>query len=186
MIDEEAQESSERALRMLMKEHGRAVESFIARRERDPAVREEIWSDVFRLAHGHLDELTDADSAGTRRWLWRVAELVTSNAGRRATTRRRLIARLEIEPVLLQSSPEDEYIAQEDRQSEHIEATLSALNVEQRRILLLDALGDAGPAIAATLGISHQAARSRLMRARTAFVRAYNAVASDDESQPQT
>lgn len=45
--------------------------------------------------------------------------------------------------------------------------------MQNSKVLALDALGHKGPAIAEQLGITHQAARSRLMRPRQALLEKY-------------
>jgi len=64
-----------------------------------------------------------------------------------------------------------------------VRAAWDALDPSQRDLLTLDVLGQKGPAIAVRLGISHQAARSRLMRARAAFVTAYEALGDPEVAE---
>ncbi len=47
------------------------------------------------------------------------------------------------------------------------------LNLAERQVLVLDAIGYDGPGIAAEMSISHAAARKRLMRARFALRQVY-------------
>lgn len=182
VIDNDANDDADH-LRRIVAAHGRIVETYLAYIERDAAVREELWADVVGLAYQHLDELHCLSAGQVRSWLLRTARNLTANAARRAQTRRRLAERLAREPVAFVTSAEDEFIdsdlsAEHRARSERIRCSLDQLSDGYRRILTMDALGQNGPLIAAQLGISHQAARSRLMRARNAFITAFTA---DDE-----
>lgn len=169
-----------RRLRLVVAEHGRMVESFLAHVERDPALREELWADVIGLVYQHIDELEPLSAAQVRSWLLRTARYLTANAARRAQTRRRVVERLAREPLEFVVSAEDEFIDSDvtdeglDR-SHRIRAALNQLHYDYQQILIMNALGQTGPKIAEELGISHQAARSRLMRARSAFFIAFTA-----------
>jgi len=177
-------------LRRIVAVHGRSVETYLSYVERDAAVREELWADVVGLAYQHIAELEPLSAGQVRSWLLRTARYLTANAARRAQTRRHAAERLALEPLEFVASAEDEFIdtdmsAQHRARSERIRCALDQLSDGYRRILTMDALGQSGPLIADQLGISHQATRSRLMRARNAFITAYNAVDAAD-SAPET
>lgn len=165
-------------LRELVTEHGGAVQSLLLGLERDSAAREELWSDVFTLAYRRIDELGQLTVRQRHRWLLRATRHLTANHARRSTTRRRAIERLAREPLHVGLSAEDAYFvavdlrAHEDRVAE-VHAAWRTLSPAHQEVLALDALGSNGPAIAKQLGVSHQAARSRLMRARQALLDAY-------------
>lgn len=166
------------ALRLLGRTHGRAVQSLVAHYERDPGEAEEIVSDVFLLAHQNMGGLVSAPDAQVRSWLLRTARFLTANEVRRSMTRRRLLDRLAHEPLPLVSSPDDEFAATEQTaaaqaQSERVSAILATLRDDYRETLVMDALGEHGDGIGAALGISANAARKRLMRARAAFRSSY-------------
>lgn len=166
-------------LRTLVDEHGKAVHALLRGLEHHHSVREELWGDVFMLASRRIEELDRLSVQQQRRWLLRVARNLTANVARRAVTRRQAYERLVREPLDVGLSAEDEYFARINlpAHSERIADVQEAwwhLSDAHREILALDALGHKGPAIADQLGISHQAARSRLMRARQAFLDAYS------------
>lgn len=161
-------------LRILVSLHGGAVEAFLARVEWDPMVREELLADVVELAFYHIEELEQLANAQRRVWLLRAARNLTANASRRARTRRRLAERVASERLSPGASAEEEFFdavraAEVSERSERIRGVLNQLRPDDRRILTMNALGGTGPRIAEELGISHQAARSRLMRARDAY-----------------
>lgn len=170
--------SSSARLQELVTEHGRTVMAVLVGLERDPAVREELWSDVFTLAYRRIDDLDPLTAQQRRRWLLRAARNLSANTMRRTISRRRAFERLSREPVHVALSAEDAYFAtinlraHDDRIADVHEAWRS-LSAAHREVLALDALGHKGPVIAERLGVSHQAARSRLMRARQALLDAY-------------
>lgn len=162
-------------LQELVTEHGRSVMSLLVGLERDPAVREELWSDVFTLAYRRLDELALLSTPQRHRWLLRATRNLTANLMRRSISRRQAFERLAREPVHDALSAEDAYFATVDlgAHQDRVDVVRDAwltLSAAHREVLALDALGHKGPAIAEQLGISHQAARSRLMRARQALL----------------
>jgi DNA-directed RNA polymerase specialized sigma24 family protein len=99
-------------------------------------------------------------------------------------TRRRLVDRLAREPIETAPSAEDDYLTTDvdDKTVEQFAQVRSAwqqLSESNQRVLAMDALGRSGPLIAAELGISHQAARSRLMRARGALFDAFGRLGTE-------
>lgn len=174
-------------LRLIVAVHGRAVETYLSYVERDPSVREELWSDVVGLAYQHIGELSPLAPGQVRSWLLRTARYLTANAARRAQTRRRLAERMRREPLEFVPAAEDEFIdtdisAEHRARSARIRCALEQLSDGYQRILTMDALGQSGPMIAEQLDISHQATRSRLMRARNAFITAYTALDDVDSA----
>lgn len=164
-------------LRGLVADHGRAVEALLASFEHDRAAREELWSEVFTTAYLRLDQLDGREPDVVRKWLLRTARNLTANSARRAMTRRRLRDRMDREPRRMRPSAEEAYIEsggwEPDPDHDEIRAAWSQLTVAHREVLALDAAGHDGPSIAHTLSISPAAARSRLMRARRAFLDVY-------------
>lgn len=131
---------------------------------------------MFTVANRHLDELDELATGQARRWLLTTARNLTANTARRAGTRRRTVERFGREPLTPAPSAEDDYLdslPSDPGRSEHVRAAWLELSVSHQEILVLDANGLDGKAIAAQLGITHQGARSRLMRARNAFLAAY-------------
>lgn len=171
-IDEDLHER----FRQLVGDHGRSVERLLMRLERDPATREDLWSEVFVIAYVRFDQLQGLNEDEARGWLLSTTRFLTANTARRAMTRARTTARLRADEPGPAPSAEDVYfeatsVATED-QREAIKAAWSSLSAPQREVLALEAAGHDGPAIARQLGISALAARSRLLRARRAFVQA--------------
>jgi len=177
-VDDDGQIDNEQLLKAWVSAHGRAMESCIGRYERDLMAREEILSDVVRLAFERVDELRSLSEWQLRSWLLRTSRFMAANASRRAATRRRLYERLARQPLVLVAPGADDFVddatdAERQERSEQIRVALAAVREDYRRVLILDALGQSGPKIAEQMGISPQAARSRLMRARAAFFEAY-------------
>lgn len=165
-------------LGQLMKQHGRAVTGLISFRERDVLTVEELVADVFVLAYDRLEELVELTDWQVRSWLLRTARHLVANEARRASSRRRNLEVLRREPLPLSAGADDEFFkldqsAEEQRRSERIQLALEALSENDRGVLIWDAQGDKGPAIAARLGIGQAAARKRLSRARAAFMVAF-------------
>lgn len=169
-------------LQLLVDQHGTAVQAILVALERDPAVREELWSDVFTLAYRRIGELEVLPERQCRSWLLRAARNLTANSARRVMTRRRTLEKLAREPITAALSAEETYFATiEAGDAAQLAAVRNAWNLlspAHREVLALDALGLKGPVIAERLGLSHQAARSRLMRARQSFIDSYNSCES--------
>lgn len=159
----------------LVDTHGSAVDALLRSHEADPAAREDLWSEVFTVAYRRLDDLETFEPAQIRAWLLTVTRNVTANHARKATTRRRTIERLNREPATATPSAETTYLdAAPDHDHNHqITAAWNSLTPAHQNILALDANALTGPDIANELGITHQAARSRLLRARRAFLTAF-------------
>jgi len=163
------------ALHELVDAHGAAVDSLLRGLEADRTAREDLWSEVFTVAYRRIDDVAHLDERQARAWLITVTRNVTANHARRATTRRRTLEQLSREPALREPSAEAEYLAAipDGQRDRRISAAWHSLPHAHREVLALDANGLRGPDIALTLDISHQAARSRLMRARRAFLTAF-------------
>ncbi len=176
----------EDAFRALVRNYAWSVRSVIGRYEKDRMEVDEITADVFALAHDHLTDLAQASEGQVRSWLLRTARFLTSNEVRRAMSRRRLYERLRREPLPLATSPDDELAAVDEeaaagQESARVRWVLAGLRPDYRTALVMAAFGQHGVEIAAALGVSENAARKRLMRARAAFRESYEA--SDEASQ---
>jgi DNA-directed RNA polymerase specialized sigma24 family protein len=173
-------------LRFLTTVHGRAVAGLVSVHERDVMTAEELVADVFVLAYDHLDEIGDLSQRQVQSWLLRTARFLVANEARRGAARRRRVELLRREPLPLVSGADDEFFEIEARleesvRSQRIGAALDLLSTGDRDVLVWDANGEKGPAIAERLGIGHDAARKRLSRARAAFLSAFdNGAASID------
>lgn len=141
----------------------------------DRAAAEDICADVFTLAHRRFSQLRSLEEPQLRAWLYRTGDLIGKNYRRSAIRYRRLIASLERQPLQTPPTPDDLLAsAEQHRQSglnaERARSVLAALDPKHRApIELAEYNRRSGPDIARQLGISHQAARLRLMRARRAF-----------------
>ena len=105
---------------------------------------------------------------------------------RRSLTRRRLLERLAREPLALAPSPEDEFSTLDEaasaaEQTAVLIRAFEGLSPDYRRVLVLDALGERGPAIGDELGVSAGAARKRLMRARIELRDIFASLADDTD-----
>lgn len=170
--------------RRLVNDHGRYLDSYLYVLERDSSVREELWADVIYLAHCHLDELQPLVEGQLRAWLRNTARNLVANHSRKASTRRRTLQRLARQPVEAALSAEELLFRSVDEvennlRNRQMEAALEQLSAAHQEVLVLHALGLSGPEIARNLGIGRGAARSRLMRARAAFVKAYKTLEED-------
>jgi RNA polymerase sigma-70 factor (ECF subfamily) len=178
----------EDALRALVIEHSHTVRAIIRRSERDPATVEDLAADVFLLAYEHIDDLATFEPIEVRMWLTRTARNLVANWVRRALNSRRMHDRLRREPVAHAPSPEDRHaLPYEDpspQRTATLIAALDAIREDYREVLLMDALGATGPAIAAALGITPVAARKRLMRARRQYRETF-ATINDGTGQPR-
>lgn len=168
----------EAALTAIVSEHSEVIRSVIRRYERNAATVEDLTSDVFHLAFLKIEHLVDLDSIQVRLWLIRTARNLSANWVRRAITSRHLHDRLSREPVEPVPGPEEAHALSEageasDERVAMIVAVLQSMRDDYRQVLVMDALGNNGPAIAHTLGISSSAARKRLARARRVFRDSY-------------
>jgi len=147
-------------LRHLMEVHGRVVRAALGRSVRDRATVDDLWAEVFTVAFRRLSDLVGLPEGQQRAWLIRTAGHLAANQRRRGGTRRRTLERL-----LREASARVE----SDVTSRVLREVLASLREQDREVLVLDALGHNGPSIARQLGISHGAARKRLMQARRAL-----------------
>lgn len=166
-------------LRFLATVHGRAVLGLVSVHEHDAMTVEELVADVFVLAYDHLDEIGDLSERQVRSWLLRTARFLVANEARRGAARRRRVELLRREPLSFASGADDEFfeieaLLEESVRSQRIGAALDLLSDGDRDVLVWDANGEKGPAIAERLGIGHDAARKRLSRARAAFLIAFD------------
>ena len=127
---------------------------------RDDAAAEEVAQEAFVRLLCEMRAGRTPDNVGG--WLHRVAEnLVVSRARRaRVAERRREQLRGEWRVESVEAS-----VLGRERVTE-LRRALDVLPADQRSILLLAARGLPGPEIAATLGVSQVASRTRLHRAR--------------------
>lgn len=162
----------------LLAAHGTAIEAFLYTLESDRSVREEVWADIAFLLYLNTHELELLMPGQVRAWLRQAARFLIANSTRRTLTRRRALTALAEQPFDGVLSAEEEFLELEVSKAievlnTQVMAALERVPEHYREMLALNALGKSGPEIAKALGISHQAVRSRLMRARKALRAAY-------------
>jgi RNA polymerase sigma factor (sigma-70 family) len=144
----------------LYADHARQVLSYSLRRAGDRDVAADVVAETFLVAWRRLDDVPSGDQA--RMWLYGVARRVLANQQRGERRRHRLAEQLAGElAIALDALP-----ALEPNVSP-IRDALSRLSSEDQEVLRLVAWEELTPReIAAVLGITQIAARSRLHRAR--------------------
>ena len=147
-------------LEALFRDHAPGLRARLMRLTRDPAVADDLVGDAFlRLA---LELRAGRPPQDARAWLHRVgANLVVSRARRASVATRALPALLDRS---LAGSPEDEVVRRERDMVLH--DGLDTLSGDDRRIVVLAARGYGAQEIAAIIGCSQAATRTRLCRAR--------------------
>jgi RNA polymerase sigma factor (sigma-70 family) len=155
-----ARDSPERRFERLYAAHGRAVLAYAVRRVTDAQDAADVVADTFLVSWRRLDEVPSGEAA--RLWLYGVARRVLANQQRSERRRDRLAERLRRElPAVLESK----WPAMSE--AGEVLGALSQLGPEDQEILRLHGWEELTPGeIAAVLGISGVAARSRLHRAR--------------------
>lgn len=144
--------------------HHAEVYAFLVRSTRDPSTAEDLLQETFL-------RLTTEARAGrapdqVRAWLFRVASNLAISRARRQSTANTWMGRYgqSEHDGMVMDSPESAAIRRE--RTETLERALGDLPDEARVALLLAAHGFKGEEIAETIGRSHGATRSMLMRAR--------------------
>lgn len=186
MLDRELNDDD--ALREMARVHGRAMTSVIRVSERDPGEVEELVADVLILAAQRLDDLRDLTDLQLHAWLVRTARHLCANHVRRTLTRRRFVERFAREPIPVVPEPADVFATSElteeaDRQARRVRSALERMAPDYRQVLVLDALGETGTSIGATMGISPGAARKRLARARARFREVFATVYENEDAR---
>ena len=156
--------------------HFGTVRDRVLRLGHSEADADDICSGVFTLAHQRFDALAPLAEPQVRAWLFRTGDLLGRNHRRSAIRYRRLIERLEREPLPDPIRPAELHNAEQSRRraSAQTRQVLASLGPHHRRVLELAELERlSGPEIAREMGVSHQAVRLRLMRARRAFGQEY-------------
>lgn len=153
----------------LVERHETAILNYVLRLVGDIDVAEDLTQDTFVKAYQarHLMELGDESRDRRRAWLYRIAHnTATDHLRRRGRIRWLPLGRTLTSPL---AEPETRAVA-----NEPVVGALGRLSEEQREVLLLFLqAGFSAPEVAQVLGVSAQAARKRLQRAREAFEVAY-------------
>jgi RNA polymerase sigma factor (sigma-70 family) len=171
--------TEDRWIRLWVDTHGAAVRALVCRYEYDPRDVDELVADVFCVAYRNIEKLKLATDDALRCWLLSTARHVVQNHVRRAMSRRRLTERLARMPLPDANAADVDYADREaelraQRRDAAVRHILDGMRDDERLVLVMDALGGTGPAIGHALGVSPNAARKRLMRARVAFRAAFD------------
>jgi RNA polymerase sigma-70 factor, ECF subfamily len=172
---EDARQAQQR-LERLYSEHGRAVLAYAIRRAADEQDAADVVAETFLVAWRRLNEVPRGEQA--LMWLYGVARRVLANQRRGERRRQRLAEQLgrELVPALQAVAPPADV-------PQPILAALASLGSDDREIVLLAAWEELSPGqIAAVLGISQIAARSRLHRARKRLRAALAPLAEVDDA----
>lgn len=166
--------SDDEMVRRVLGRHLRAMIAVASVYEKNPCDVEELLADVLTLVHRHRDLLAEWPDDRLRAWVLNTTRNVCRNHVRRTMTRRRLSAKLSLERPVSVASPEDEWLAAEQRAAENLDTermlnALADLSAHYREVLQLNALGESSAAIAAVFGLSPGGVRNRLFKARTAL-----------------
>ncbi len=150
----------------LFEQHRAAVYAYLARMTRDGELAEEITQETFLKIYAARDRLSGIDNQ--RAWVFRIA----TNTCLTALKRNRRFRWLPWESAEGQGPRLSE--AQQLIERDAVERALSALSEEYRApLLLFSHHGFKVAEVAAILGISEGAVKTRVYRAKEMFLRAY-------------
>jgi RNA polymerase sigma-70 factor (ECF subfamily) len=145
----------------LFARHHAEIHAYLLRMLRDPELAADLTQDAFVKAYRSYDTLEKPENA--RAWLYQIAHRVALDELRR----RKIVRFLPWTGESRGAAPSVEHEAMELRLSGDLERALERIPERQRAALLLAELHDlTGLELAASLGVSHVAARALLTRAR--------------------
>jgi RNA polymerase sigma-70 factor (ECF subfamily) len=161
MTDSSARAAADAFIEELFARHQAEIYAYLYRMVRDPEMAADMTQDAFVKAYRNHASL--ADPAHARAWLYQIAHRVALDEFRR----RKIVRFLPWTGESHGSAPSAEHLAMEARLSAPLQRALDKIPERQRAALLLAELHDlTGLELAATLGVSHVAARALLTRAR--------------------
>ncbi len=155
---------AEASFRRLYADHGREILAYALRRVSDPEDAADVVAETFLVAWRRAEDVPPGAQA--RLWLYGVARRTLANQRRGERRRERLTERLraDLPPALAEPA---------EPAGADVVAALARLGPDDREVLRLSAWEELSPSeLAAVLGISAVAARSRLHRARRRLRRA--------------
>jgi RNA polymerase sigma-70 factor (ECF subfamily) len=163
----------------LFAKHHTEIHAYLLRMLRDPELAADLTQDAFVKAYRNYDTLEKPENA--RAWLYQIAHRVALDELRR----RKIVRFLPWTGESRGAAPSVEHQAMELRLSGDLERALRRIPERQRAALLLAELHDlTGLELAASLGVSHVAARALLTRARESLRQALAAErAADAEAE---
>jgi len=158
----------------LYRREGEAVLVFLTRRTLDVEVALDLTAETFAIALTSWRKLSGLADEQRRAWLFTVAARRFGRYLRRASVERRLVARLGID--VPQAAPEDIALIEQRAGLGELRTALgrelSLLSGEQQEALHLRVVEERPyDEVAATLGVSEQAARARVSRGLRALAR---------------
>lgn len=150
------------ALERLMRDHRTPVVRYAMRVCLSPQDAEDATQETLLALARHIGALREV--AALTSWLFTVVRRHCLRLGRRSV--RRMLNLDDVpEPAALSPSAEDAFV--DDQLREHLAAVVATLEPGQREVLLRrDVRGQSAAEVAAALGLSVQAVKSRLHRAR--------------------
>lgn len=165
----------------LFARHQNEIYAYLLRMLRDPELAADLTQDAFVKAYKAYDALEKPENA--RAWLYQIAHRVALDDLRR----RRIVRFVPLVGEARSTSPSAEHLVMDARLSGDLQRALEKIPERQRAALLLAELHDlTGLELAATLGVSHVAARALLTRARESLRQALAAEkAADAEREAQ-
>ena len=159
----------------LFAKHQTEIYAYLLRMLRDPDLAADLTQDAFVKAYKAYDALQRPENA--RAWLYQIAHRVALDDLRR----RRIVRFVPLVGEARSSAPSAEHLAMDARLSGDLQRALEKIPERQRAALLLAELHDmTGLELAATLGVSHVAARALLTRARESLRQALAAEKAAD------
>jgi len=159
----------------LFAKHHTEIHAYLVRMLRDPELAADLTQDAFVKAYRAYTSLEKDENA--RAWLYQIAHRVALDELRR----RKIVRMVPWTGESRGAAPSAEKIAMEVRLSAPLERALARIPERQRAALLLAELHDlTGLELAATLGVSHVAARALLTRARESL---RQALASETDAE---
>ena len=145
----------------LFARHQNEIYAYLLRMLRDAELAADLTQDAFVKAYKAYDALEKPENA--RAWLYQIAHCVALDDLRR----RRIVRFVPLVGEARSTAPSAEHLVMDARLSGDLQRALERIPERQRSALLLAELHDmTGLELAATLGVSHVAARALLTRAR--------------------
>jgi RNA polymerase sigma-70 factor (ECF subfamily) len=161
--------------------HHGEIYAYLIRMIRDPELAADLTQDAFVKAYRAYDSLEKPENA--RAWLYQIAHRVALDYIRR----QKIVRFLPWTGESRGAVPSAEHLVMDAHLSGDLQRALEKIPERQRAALLLAELHDlTGLELAATLGVSHVAARALLTRARESLRQALAAERVEEQSQGLT
>ena len=161
----------------LFAKHHNEIYAYLLRMLREPELAADLTQDAFIKAYKNYDTLEKPENA--RAWLYQIAHRVALDEIRR----RKIIRFFPWTGESRGSAPSAERLVMDVHLSGDMQRALARIPERQRAALLLAELHDlTGVELAATLGVSHVAARALLTRARESL---RQALAAEREAEAE-